>query len=122
MAAAHSTLFDFAADLARSHAAFIRDDPARVTPPEYSPALPAFEDLPRFAQLDVAETVCRRESYRAALTEALPESNGYDGWLQAIIDVNVSDAEIGRRARELILDYLGRVAAVRGDELSEALS
>jgi hypothetical protein len=28
----HSTLFDFAAELTRSHAALLRDDPARVAP------------------------------------------------------------------------------------------
>lgn len=119
MAAVHSTLFLFAAELTRSHAAFLRDDPARVAPPEYGTEREAFEDLPRSQQLDIAETVCRRPSYRAALIEALPESDGYNGWLEAVIDVSASDAEIGRRARELILDYLGRVAAVRGDDLVE---
>lgn len=118
MAAVHSTLFDFAAELTRSHAAFLRDDPGRVAPPEYA-AAPAFEDLPRCRQLDIAETICRRPSYHSALIEALPESDGYDGWLDATIDLNVSDAEIGRRARQLILDYLARVAAVRGDECAE---
>lgn len=121
MAAVHSTLFDFAAELTRSHAAFLRDDPCRVAPPEYT-AGPAFEDLPRREQLNIAETVCRLPSYRSALTEALPESDGYDGWLSAIVDVNVSDAEIGRRARQLILGYLGRVAAARGDELAEEVT
>lgn len=52
MAAVHSTLFDFAAELTRSHAAFLRDDPCRVAPPEYT-AGPAFEDLPRREQLDL---------------------------------------------------------------------
>ena len=113
----HSTLFQFAADLTRSHAAFLRDDQARVGPPDEP--LPAFEDLPRREQLDIAETVCRQPAYRDALTEALLESDGYDGWLMATIDVNVSDAEIGRRARVLILAYLGRVAAFRGDDLAE---
>lgn len=116
----HSTLFDYAAELTRSHAALLlRDDPVRVAPPEYGPERSAFEELPRREQLDIAETVCRRPSYREALLEVLPESDGYDGWLSAAIDANVDDAEIGKRARELILTYLGRVAAVRSDELVE---
>jgi hypothetical protein len=122
MAAVHSTLFNFAAELSRSHAAFLRDDPARVAPPGYGPERPAFEDLRRSQQLDIAETVCRRPSYHSALIEALPESEGYDGWLEAAIDVNVPDAEIGRRARELIVSYLARVAAIRGDELTEEVA
>lgn len=115
----HSTLFDFAADLSRSHAALLRDDPARVASPEYVPAGPAFEELPRRQQLEAAETVCRRASYRDALVEAMPESASYDGFLKLAIDANVSDSEIGRVARELILGYLGRVAAFRGDDLAE---
>lgn len=121
MAAIHSTLFDFAAELTGSHAAFLRDDPGRVAPPEYT-GEPAFEALPRREQLGIAETVCRRPSYRSALMEALPESDGYDGWLTATIDVNVPDAEIGHRARELILAYLTGVAAVRGDDLAEEVA
>ncbi|HEX5419643.1 MAG TPA: hypothetical protein VFY39_06565 [Gammaproteobacteria bacterium] len=115
----HSTLFDFAADLTRSHAASLRDDPARVAPPEYGPAGPGFEELPRPEQLDIAETICRRPTYRDALAEAMPESKGYDGWLKLIVDARVSDSEIGRVARELILAYLGRVAAGLGDDLAE---
>lgn len=118
MAVVHSTLFDFAAELTRSHAAtLLRDDPVRVSPPDEVDGL-SFEDLPRREQFDIAETVCRQPTYRSALIEALPESDGYDGWLQATIDVNVSDAEIGRRVRELILAYLARVAAFRGDDLA----
>lgn len=115
----HSTLFDFAAGLARTHAALLRDDPARVAPPDYAPAGPAFEELRRRQQLEIAETACRRTAYRAALIEALPESDGYDRWLTLTIDANVSDSEIGRVARELILSYLGRVAAIRGYDLAE---
>lgn len=117
---AESPLFRFASDLVRTHAAVaFRERP--IDPPEF-PAQPAFEGLSRREQLDIAETVCRQPAYRDALSEALPESKGYDGWLQATIDVNVSDSEIGRRARELILAYLARVAAVRGDDLAEEVA
>jgi hypothetical protein len=119
---ADSPLFDFAADLARSHAALLRDDSARVAPSDEYDVRPSFEDLSRRQQLEIAETVCRRTAYREALSEALPESDGYDGWLTVAIDVNASDAEIGRRAREIILDYLERVADARGDDLAEVLA
>lgn len=117
---AESPLFHFAAGLVRTHAAAaFRERP--IDPPELASG-PAFEDLPRREQLTIAETACARPAYRQALEEALPESDGYDGWLEATINVNVSDAEIGRRARELILEYLSRVAAVRGDDLAEEVA
>lgn len=116
---AESPLFNFAADLVRAHVRVaFRERP--MDPPESAGA--GFEELPRCEQLTIAETVCCRPSYREALSEALPESDGYDGWLQATIDVNVSDSEIGRRARELILACLARVAALRGDELAEEVA
>lgn len=114
---AESPLFEFAADLVRSHAAVaFRERP--IDAPEYA-VHPAFEDLSKRQQLEIAETVCRRPAYREVLTEALPESDGYDRWLTLAVDVNCSDAEIGRRAREIILGYLARVADVRGDDLGE---
>ena len=83
---------------------------------EYAEALdvPAFEDLPRSRQLRIAERLTRQGDYRAALVEALPESDGYDGPLRLAVDADVSDAEIGRTARELIFAYLADVAAFRG--------
>lgn len=116
----NSTLFDFAANLVRVHAgvAFLERP---INPPEF-PAVPTFEDLPRRQQLDIAGTVCRRQAYRDALEEALPESEGYDRWLTLAVDANVADSEIGRTARELILSYLGRVATVRGDDLAEEVA
>ena len=88
---------------------------------EYAEALdvPAFEDLPRSRQLRIAERLTRQGDYRAALVEALPESDGYDGLLKLTVDADVSDAEIGRTARELILAYLADVAAFRGDDLAQ---
>ena len=115
---AGSSLFDFAAHLVRTHAArVLRDRP--LDPPEYAEALeaPAFEDLPHSQQLRISERLTRQGDYRAALVEALPESDGYDGLLKLAVDADVSDAEIGRTARELILAYLADVAAFRGDDL-----
>ena len=114
------SLFDFAANLVRTHAALtLRDRP--LDPPEYPEALepPAFEDLPRSRQLRIAERLSRQATYRAALVEALPESDGYDGLLKLAVDADVSDAEIGRTARELVLTYLAEVAAVRSENLAE---
>ncbi len=114
------SLFDFAANLVRTHAALtLRDRP--LDPPEYPEALepPAFEDLPRSRQLRIAERLSRQATYRAALVEALPESDGYDGLLKLAVDADVSDAEIGRTVRELLLTYLAEVAAVRSENLAE---
>ena len=117
---AGSSLFDFAASLVRTHAALaLRDRP--LDPPDYPEVLeaPAFEELPRSQQLRIAERLSRQAPYRAALLEALPESDGYDGLLKLAVDADVSDAEIGRTARELILQYVAGVAAFRGEDLSE---
>lgn len=116
---AETPLFRFASNLVRTHAAVaFRERP--IDPPE--PAGPAFSDLTRNEQLLVAETVCRQPDYQDALSEALPESAGYAGWLNAAVNASVDDAVIGRRAREIILQYLSRVAAVRGDELAEEVA
>ena len=117
---AGSSLFDFAANLVRTHAALaLRDRP--LEPPDYPEVLeaPAFEELPRSQQLRIAERLSRQVPYRAALLEALPESDGYDGFLKLAVDADVSDAEIGRTVRELLLTYLAEVAAVRSENLAE---
>ena len=117
---AGTSLFDFAADLVRTHASRVLCD-RPLDPPEHAEALevPAFEDLPRSRQLRIAERLTCQGDYRAALAEALPESDGYDGLLKLTVDADVSDAEIGRTARELILAYLADVAAFRGDDLAQ---
>ena len=117
---AGSSLFDFAANLVRTHAALaLRDRP--LDPPDYPEVLeaPAFEELPRSQQLRIAERLSRQAVYRAALLEALPESDGYDGLLKLAVDADVSDAEIGRTARELVLAYLQDVGEFRGENLAE---
>ena len=117
---AGSSLFDFAANLVRTHAALaLRDRPLDpLDCPEVIEA-PAFEELPRSQQLRIAERLSRQAVYRAALLEALPESDGYDGLLKLAVDADVSDAEIGRTARELILGYLQDVGEFRGENLAE---
>ena len=117
---AGSSLFDFAANLVRTHAALVlRDRP--LDPPDCPEVLeaPAFDELPRSQQLRIAERISRQGPYRAALLEALPESDGYDGLLKLAVDADVSDAEIGRTARELILGYLQDVGEFRGENLAE---
>lgn len=114
------SLFDFAANLVRAHAALALRDRALdpLDCPEVIEA-PAFEELPRSEQLRIAERLSRQPAYRAALLEALPESDGYDGLLKLALDADVSDAEIGRTARELILGYLQDVGEFRGENLAE---
>ncbi len=117
---AGTSLFDFAAELVRTHPSrVLRDRP--LDPPEYpdEPELAPFEELPRSRQLRIADRLSRQTCYRAALVEALPESDGYEGLLKLAVDADVSDAEIGRTARELILAYLAEVAAFRGDDLAQ---
>ena len=114
------SLFDFAANLVRAHAALALRDRALdpLDCPEVIEA-PAFEELPRSEQLRIAERLSRQATYRAALVEALPESDGYDGLLKLAVDADVSDAEIGRTVRELLLTYLAEVAGVRSENLAE---
>ena len=114
------SLFDFAANLVRAHAALALRDRALdpLDCPEVIEA-PAFEELPRSEQLRIAERLSRQPAYRAALLEALPEADGYDGLLKLALDADVSDAEIGRTARELILGYLQDVGEFRGENLAE---
>ena len=67
---AGSSLFDFAANLVRTHAALVlRDRP--LDPPDSPEVLeaPAFEELPRSQQLRIAERLSRQAVYRAALLE-----------------------------------------------------
>jgi hypothetical protein len=86
------------------------DDPARAASPEDGPGRP-FGDLSCTEQLDIAHTFCRQPAYRDAFIEALPESDGYDGWLKLTVDANVSDSEVGHAARALLGDELAEVLA-----------
>lgn len=79
----------------------------------------AFEDCSLLQQLDALEVACRNPFYVAARTEALPESDDYAQWLAQLTDSCISDAEIGRRAREIVAQYLQACALKRGDNLAE---
>ena len=74
-------------------------------------------DLPLARQLDAIEMACRRVTYQRARAEALPESNDYAQWLQQLTDSCVSDAEVGRRAREIVAHYMQDVAVLSGEDL-----
>ena len=115
--------FEYAVGLARAHAQLLqsgmRDDPHRVAPPEYDPERPDFESLPFGQRLDAADVACRRDLYRRALIESLPESDDYEGWLGKLLNSAVSDAEIGRRAREIVVAYLQRVALKHAEDLRD---
>lgn len=79
----------------------------------------AFEDCSLLQQLDALEVACRNPFYDAARSEALPESDAYSQWLAQLTDSCISDAEIGRRAREIVAQYLQACALRRGDNLAE---
>jgi hypothetical protein len=91
---------------------------ARITGVD-EPARPAFEDCSKLQQLDAIEIACRSPFYVGARTEALPESDEYAEFLALLTDSCISDAEIGRRAREIVAKYLQACALRRGDDLAE---
>jgi hypothetical protein len=111
----------FTDDGFRTQFATVDDNPNRIAPPDYyeSAGGPAFGELPIGEQLEIAEGVCRREPYASALLEALPESEKYRSFLSLALERSVSDADLGKLARGMILDYLQAVAVVNGDDLAE---
>jgi len=76
-------------------------------------------DLPLARQLDAIEIACRRGMYHRARMEALPESDEYASWLEKLTDSCVPDAEIGRRAREIVAHYMQDVAVLSGEDLAD---
>ena len=114
---------DFAFGLVRDQARLIQsgiaDSPARVAPPEMESAPPAFGELSMSAQLDIAQTVCRRDPFLAALNEALVEHDKYHSFMRLLLDSCVPNAEVGRMAREMVLEYLQRVAVNHALDLGE---
>jgi hypothetical protein len=76
-------------------------------------------DLPLARQLDAIEIACQRVMYQRARAEALPESDEYGEWLEQLTDSCIGDAEIGRRAREMVAHYMQDVAVLRGEDLAD---
>jgi hypothetical protein len=97
-------------------------DPLRITERlserAQSPRL-SFESLTVIERLDAIEIACRNPRYCSARSEALPESDEYSEWLAALTDSCIGDAEIGRRAREIVAKYLQACAQQRGEDLAE---
>lgn len=123
MSSFHDDFRDFAFGLVRAQARLLqsgmRDDPNRVAPPDDGPEPTPFESLPFGQRLDAAEIACRRTLYRNSLIEALPEWDGYEAWLAKLVNSSISDAEVGRMAREAVVAYLQRVALRHEESLSE---
>ena len=115
-----SEYLDLAIDLARAKAAeLMHDDPNRVAPYEYVEPPPAFEELSLRAQLDIAETVCRRDPFFSARDEMLVESAQYQSWVSALLDSSVSNERVGLMARKFALAYLQRVAVNHCQDLAD---
>ena len=115
-----SEYFDLAVDLARAKAAeLLQNNPNRVAPYEYVEPPPAFDTLSMRAQLDIAETVCRRDPFLAALDECLVESDDYQSFIHTLLDSSVSNERVGLTARKIVLAYLQRVAVNHCQDLAD---
>lgn len=114
---------DFAFGLVRDQARLIQsgiaDSPARVAPPEFESAPPDFSELSMSAQLDIAQTVCRRDPFLSALDEVWVESDKMESFKRLLLDSCVPNADVGRMAREMALEYLQRVAVNHSQDLGE---
>jgi hypothetical protein len=95
----------------------ITDSPARTAPPEYGPERHDFNDLPLRDRLDAVSETIQRPIYKAALQEALCESDQYETWLRQLLDSSVSNADVGRAAREIVCAYIAEVAGHREEEI-----
>lgn len=80
---------------------------------------PAFEDFSAVQQLDALEIACRNPFFVSCRVEALPESDDYLAFLDALTDSCVTNEEIGRRARDIVLAYVQACAQRRGESLAE---
>lgn len=114
---------DFAFDMVRTQSKLMQsgipDSPTRTACLECEVEKPAFESLPVRAQLDIAETVCRREPFFSALDEALVESDKYRSFMHLLLDSAATNADVGRMAREIVLEYLQKVAIAHMQDLAD---
>jgi len=90
----------------------IKDNPQRVGAPDWDARFdhPHFDELPLRERLDILQ----EPGYRLAVQEALFTSAEYETWLRQLTDSTVSDADVGRAAREIVCAYVAEVAAHRG--------
>lgn len=105
-------------ELART-LAMLPDNPNRVAPPDFEPERPDFEQLPIEQRLDAAERLCRRNSYRTALPEALVEHDRYDSLMAMVLDSACPNEVIGQLVREMTLDYLKDCAELQGEDIRD---
>lgn len=91
----------------------IRDNPQRTAPPDTRLERPYFNELPLPERLDIVN----EPAYRLAVMEAIFTSSEYETWLRQLTDSTVSDADVGRAAREIVCAYVAEVAAQRGEGL-----
>jgi hypothetical protein len=99
----------------------ISDSPTRVGTPDHGPDPIPFEDYAMSEQLDAADIACRRERYRQARSDALPESDQYQAWLVKLMDSSESAEVIVREARQIVLAQLQASAELQGEDMADFL-
>jgi hypothetical protein len=96
----------------------MKDSPQRTAAPEFGPETRDFNDLPLREKLDLAsDAALKNLVYRMAADEALPMSEQYETWMRQVMDATVTDADVGRAAREIVCAYVAEVAGHRGESL-----
>lgn len=109
-------LFQFVRDMNRGYAAALRDSAARVAPPDEGSR--PFGELLQEQQLDILATLSGRSSHwMDIMIEALSESAPQI--VRAVLNSSSTDERITRLLREVLIEYAARVAAERGDDLTE---
>jgi hypothetical protein len=93
--------------------AMIKDNPTRTASPDARLSRPYFADLPLPERLDIIN----EPRFCIAVEEAIFTSPEYETWLRQLTDSTVSDADVGRAAREIVCAYVGEVAEHRGEGL-----
>lgn len=117
-----SEYFEMAAAIVRAQAAAVQavlDSPTRTAPPEGIAR--EFDELEMHEQLDLAHILCQRAIYRDSVAEAFGESERYGTFREWLLNPAVDDAQVGKLARQMVIDYLLSVLAHRGDELPEGI-
>lgn len=97
----------------------IPDSPTRTAPPDEDGPMP-FSERCRRSQLDILERLTFRSKWwREVAEEALAESKQVPALVNAALDVCQSDAAVGARLREVMIDYAERCAEINGSDLAE---